>query len=72
MREERREAVKFFIDSLQKEWDSLVEEAKKDVGTEDEDYIVYRYALLLFAAKHTPPPNSKYFKPFKKLLKLLV
>jgi len=65
----KREGLLFYISELVKLWDDLVEEAKRDLGRSDCDYIVFRYAILLFALAYIPPPTHESYKEFKKLLR---
>jgi len=65
----RVDALEFFIEELRQSWDEVVEEAKRDLYEEDENYITYRYALLLFALKRAPNPDSRLAKPFKELIR---
>jgi len=65
----RKDALRFFIEELSQSWEDLVEEAKRDLDTEDENYIIYRYALLLFALNRAPNSDSRFAKPFKELIR---
>jgi len=65
MRPKRKEALKFFIRELIKSWDELVEEAELHLDETEENYIVYRYALLLFALNRAPNSDSRFAKPLK-------
>ena len=69
MRPKRKEALKFFIRELIKSWDELVEEAELHLDETEENYIVYRYALLLFALNRAPNSDSRYAKPFIELIR---
>ena len=69
MRPKRKEALKFFIRELIKSWDELVEEAELHLDEREENYIVYRYALLLFALNRASNSDSRFAKPFKELIR---
>ena len=68
---ERERALRFLIDELEQSWDTLVEEAKRDLNHDDgeENNITYRYAVLLFAIKKAPQAPSHYAKPFRQLVR---
>jgi len=67
-RDFRKEALETFLRALEREWDSLVEEAKESLSDveDEENYIVFRLALLLFALKHVPPPHHYAYRVFKR------
>lgn len=69
---DREEALKFFQNELEKEWDKWVEEAKKSLNQEEEDYIVYRLALLMFTLRRIPPVHNPQFKTFRKEIKYFI
>ena len=69
---ERKRALKVFKEDLEKNWDKLVEEAKKSLGDDEENYITYRLALLIFALRRMPPANHSDFKYFKKEIRYYI
>jgi len=69
VKEKRKEALNFFINELRKSWDDLVEEAELHLDEREENYIVYRYALLLFALNRAPNSDSRFAKPFNELIR---
>ena len=68
---DRKQGLEEIMCQLREEWDSLVDEAKQDLGySENElDFIVYRYAMLLFSLKSAVPKTHTAYKKFKKLCK---
>lgn len=68
---DRKQGLEEIVCQLREEWDNLVDEAKQDLGySENElDFIVYRYAVLLFSFKSAVPSSHPAYKKFKKLCK---
>ena len=66
---EREYGLKEWQRQLEEEWDKLTEEAKKDLETEEENFFVFRYALLKFALDRAIPPWHPLHKKFSKLVK---
>ena len=69
---DREFGLKVFQEDLKKEWDKLINEAKKSLDNEEESFITYRMALLIFALKRMPPPHNPFFKKFKKEIKYYI
>jgi len=69
---EREYGLKVFIKDLKNEWNELIEEAKKNLDTDEEHFITFRMALLIFALRRMPPSHSPFFKKFKKEIKYYI
>jgi len=69
---EREYGLKVSIKDLKNEWNELIEEAKKNLDTDEEHFITFRMALLIFALKRMPPSHSPFFKKFKKEIKYYI
>jgi len=61
MEYKRKEALRYITDSLTEKWDRLVTQALSDLDRNetDEDWIVYRYAILTFALDMMPQTHDK-------------
>ena len=68
----RKLALRIFSEDLEKEWDELIKEAKNSLNNEEENFITYRMALLIFALKRMPPSHNPFFKKFKKEIKYYI
>jgi len=67
----RKLALRTFSKDLEKEWHELIKEAKNSLDDEEENFITYRMALLIFALKRMPH-FQPYFKKFKKEIKYYI
>ncbi|MCD6125282.1 hypothetical protein J7J62_08960 [bacterium] len=70
-KDNREVALRIFTEDLKKEWDELVKEAKNSLDSEEEDFITYRMALLIFALRRIPN-FQPYLRKFRKEIKYYI
>jgi len=61
-----------YAEIIRVSWEQMMrqlEEAELHLDETEENYIVYRYALLLFALNRAPNSDSHFAKPFKELIR---
>ena len=73
MRVDRKQGLEEIVHQLREEWDNLVDEAKQDLGySENElDFIVYRYAMLLFSLKSAVPKSHSDIENLKSCVNII-